>query len=186
MATAQQIIALLSSHVQGDQEQFLSIALQVAAGEARSGRKDTADQLRRLVQAARNEAAHKKLKADDSAIPIARPRGELQTLVSVQYPKLHLSQMVLEAPTSKRLVDILKQQVQRDLLRQHSKVPSSRLLLAGPPGSGKTMTAAVLACELHVPLFTVRLDALITRYLGETATKLRLIFDQPQSLLAHT
>ena len=53
MASAQQIIALLNSHVQGDQEQFLSIALQVAAGEARAGRRDTADQLRRLVQKAR-------------------------------------------------------------------------------------------------------------------------------------
>lgn len=79
MATAQQIIALLNSHAQGDQEQFLSIALQVAAGEARSGRKDTADQLRRLVQAARNEAKPAKA-GDTAAIPIARPKGELQTL----------------------------------------------------------------------------------------------------------
>ena len=179
MATAQQIIALLNSHVQGDQEQFLSIALQVAAGEARSGRKDTADQLRRLVQAARNEAAHRPptKAADAGAIPIARPRGELQTLLSTQYPKLCLSQMVLDKATVKRLTDLLKQQTQRDLLRQHGKVPSSRILLAGPAGSGKTMTAAAIAGELHVPLFSVRLDALITRYLGETASKLRLIFD---------
>jgi SpoVK/Ycf46/Vps4 family AAA+-type ATPase len=179
MATAQQIIALLNSHVQGDQEQFLSIALQVAAGEARSGRKDTADQLRRLVQAARNAASRKApSKASDSAaIPIARPRGELQTLLSTQYPKLRLSQMVLDKATVRRLQDFLKQQTQRDLLRQHGKVPSSRILLAGPPGSGKTMTAAAIAGELHLPLFSVRLDALITRYLGETAAKLRLIFD---------
>jgi SpoVK/Ycf46/Vps4 family AAA+-type ATPase len=177
MATAQQIIALLSSHVQGDQEQFLSIALQVAAGEARSGRKDTADQLRRLVQAARNEARQVSAKPVDGAIPIARPKGELQTLLSVQYPKLRLAQMVLEPSTVKRLNDLLQQQAQRDLLRQHNKVPSSRILLAGPPGSGKTMTAAALAGELHLPLFSIRLDALMTRYLGETQSKLRLIFD---------
>ncbi len=179
MASAQQIIALLNSHVQGDQEQFLSIALQVAAGEARSGRKDTADQLRRLVQAARNEARQAQLgpKPDNGTIPIARPRGELQTLLSVQYPKLRLSQMVLDDATVKCLNDLLQQQAQRDLLRAHGKVPSSRLLLAGPPGSGKTMTAAAIAGELHLPLFSVRLDALITRYLGETASKLRLIFD---------
>ena len=179
MATAQQIIALLNSHVHGDQEQFLSIALQVAAGEARSGRKDTADQLRRLVQAARNEAVHRTAAkpSEVAAIPIARPRGELQTLLSTQYPKTRLSQMVLDKATVKRLTDLLEQQTQRELLRQHGKVPSSRILLAGPPGSGKTMTAAALAGELHLPLFTVRLDALITRFLGETATKLRLIFD---------
>jgi SpoVK/Ycf46/Vps4 family AAA+-type ATPase len=183
MATAQQIIALLNSHVRGDQEQFLSIALQVAAGEARSGRKDTADQLRRLVQVARNEArqAPAVAKSEHGAIPIARPRGELQPLLSVHYPKLRLAQMVLDTTTVKRLEDLLQQQAKRDLLRAHGKLPSSRLLLAGPPGSGKTMTAAALAGELHLPLFSVRLDALITRYLGETAAKLRMIFDHVTS-----
>lgn len=177
MATAQQIIALLNSHVQGDQEQVLSIALQVAAGEARSGRKDTAEQLRMLVQAARNASSRQRHAGETGAIPIGRPKGELQTLLSVQYPKLRLDQMVLEAGTVERLRDVLDQQAQRERLRSFGKVPSSRLLLAGPPGSGKTMTAAALAGELHVPLFSVRLDALITRYLGETAGKLRLIFD---------
>ena len=55
--TANKLIALLNSHVQGDQEQFLSIALQVAAGEARSGRQKTANELRRLVQVARYKFA---------------------------------------------------------------------------------------------------------------------------------
>src|SRR5262245_51803296 len=142
MATAQQIIALLNSHVQGDQEQFLSIALQVAAGEARSGRKEAAEQLRRLVQAARGSASDSTNRG--AAIPIARPRGELQTLLSVEYPKVRLVDMVLGNRTAGRLRDIIKQQTQRDLLREHGKAPSSKLLLAGPPGSGKTMTAAAL------------------------------------------
>ncbi|MFM9850377.1 MAG: AAA family ATPase [Hyphomicrobiaceae bacterium] len=180
MATAQQIIALLNSHVQGDQEQFLSIALQVAAGEARSGRKETAEQLRRLVQVARGSAPTPAGRTADrgSAIPIARPRGELQALLSVEYPKVRLADMVLAKKTIARLQHIIRQQTQRDLLRQHGKAPSSKLLLAGPPGSGKTMTAAALAGELHQPLFSVRFDALITRFLGDTAAKLRLIFDQ--------
>ena len=75
MATAQQIIALLNSHVRGGQEQVLSIALQVAAGEARSGRKETAEQLRKLVQAARNAQSRQKPAGDTAAIPIARPKG---------------------------------------------------------------------------------------------------------------
>lgn len=177
MATAQQIIALLSSHVQGDQEKVLAIALQVAAGEARSGRKDTAEQLRKLVQVARSATSRQAPASDTTAIPIARPKGELQTLLSVQYPKLRLEQMALDKLTVKRLTEVLSQQGQRERLRSFGKTPSTRLLLAGPPGSGKTMTAAALAGELHLPLFTVRLDALITRYLGETAAKLRLIFN---------
>ncbi|WP_328855831.1 ATP-binding protein [Microbispora hainanensis] len=52
-----------------------------------------------------------------------------------------------------------------------------RLLLVGPPGTGKSMTAAVLAHELSLPLFTIRLDGLISRFMGETSAKLRVIFD---------
>jgi SpoVK/Ycf46/Vps4 family AAA+-type ATPase len=52
------------------------------------------------------------------------------------------------------------------------------MLLVGPPGTGKTMTASALAGELHLPLFTVRLEALFSRFFGETAAKLRLLFDQ--------
>ncbi len=56
-----------------------------------------------------------------------------------------------------------------------------KLLLVGPPGTGKTMTAAALAGDLGLPLFSVQLDGLITKYMGETAAKLRLVFDAVQS-----
>ena len=59
--------------------------------------------------------------------------------------------------------------------------PAHRILLEGPPGTGKTMTAAVLAHELDLPLLTIRLDALLSKYLGETASKLRILFDSAAS-----
>jgi SpoVK/Ycf46/Vps4 family AAA+-type ATPase len=46
------------------------------------------------------------------------------------------------------------------------------------------MTASALAGELGLPLFTIQLDGLITKYLGETASKLRLIFDAIQETRA--
>jgi hypothetical protein len=52
-----------------------------------------------------------------------------------------------------------------------------KLLMIGPPGSGKKMTAAALAGELKLPLLGVRLDGLITKFMGETAAKLRQLFD---------
>ncbi|WP_293034651.1 hypothetical protein [Paraburkholderia sp.] len=45
--SAKQVLALLSSHVDGDEDQLLSIALQIAAQEARQGRQDEADKLKR-------------------------------------------------------------------------------------------------------------------------------------------
>ena len=148
MATAQQIIALLNSHVQGDQEQFL-IALQVAAGEARSGRKDTADQLRRLVQAARNEAAAHWVRPSDGCRrnPDCPATRRTPDATVGPYPKLRLSQMVLDDATVKCLNDLLSNSATR-LLRQHGEgAESSRTVARRASGSGKTMTAAAIAEE---------------------------------------
>ena len=176
MASAKQIVALLSSHVQGDEEQFLSIALQVAAAEARQGRGDTADELKRLVQKARDR--RRSAGTGQAAIPLARPKGELAGLLEAGYPQTKLGDMVLDGETRKRLQRLLKQQNGRAKLRDHGQRPAAHLLLVGPPGTGKTMTASAMAGELGLPLFTLRLDSVFTRYLGETASKLRLVFDQ--------
>lgn len=183
MATARQIISLLSSHVQGEHEQVLAIALQVAASEAQRGRQEIAAELRRLVEKARQPANSNTLIAtarggSAAAIPIARPKGELQGLLSASFPKVRLSDLVATESITRSLQGIVDEQKRRDRLRAFGQAPSCRMLLVGPPGSGKTFTAAALAGELHLPLMTIRLDSVITRYMGETAAKLRLIFDQ--------
>lgn len=175
--SAKQLIALLNSHVAGDEDQFLSIALQVAAQEARQGNTADAEKLKRLVQRARERAANVPNKGQ-SVIPLARPRGELQELVESAFPKTRLDNMVLSESVRQRLNRVVREQSERAVLRDHGQVPATHLLLVGPPGTGKTMTAAALAGELRLPLMTVRLDALFSRFLGETAGKLRLLFDQ--------
>lgn len=60
---------------------------------------------------------------------------------------------------------------------EHGLSPRRKVLLVGPPGTGKTLTASALAGELGIPLFQVRFDALITKFMGETAARLRQIFD---------
>jgi SpoVK/Ycf46/Vps4 family AAA+-type ATPase len=72
---------------------------------------------------------------------------------------------------------VLHEQRQRDLLESRGFAPLHRLLLTGPAGTGKSMTASALAAELSLPLVTIRIDALISKYTGETSTKLRVVFD---------
>lgn len=182
MASAKQIVALLNSHIQGDEEQFLSIALQVAAAEARQGHSDTASDLKRLVQKARDRK--RAVEGGQAAIPLARPKGELQGLLEAGYPNTKLADMILSTEMRKRLKRLLKQQNNRAALRDHGQRPVAHLLLVGSPGTGKTMTASAMAGELGLPLFTLRLDSVFTRYLGETAAKLRLVFDQIASMRA--
>lgn len=175
--STKQIVALLQSRLDGDDEQFLSIALQVAAQQARQGNQEDAEALKRLVQTTRERLGSGAPKGQ-AAIPLARPRGELQGLVESSYPKTKLDSMVLVEATRARLDRVVRQQRDRAVLRDHGQIPATHLLLVGPPGTGKTMTASALAGELNLPLFTVRLEALFSRFFGETAGKLRLLFDQ--------
>lgn len=175
--STKQIMALLQSRLDGDDEQFLSIALQFAAQQARQGNTVDADTLKRLVQATR-ERLTTGPRQGQAAIPFARPKAELQGLVESGYPKTKLDNMVLAIDLRARLDRIVRQQRDRGILRNHGQVPTTHILLVGPPGTGKTMTAAALAGELNLPLFTVRLEALFSRFFGETAGKLRLLFDQ--------
>src|SRR4051812_26392771 len=89
------LLALLNSHIEGDEDQFLSIALQLAAQEARQGRVEEAEKLKRLVQKARDQRRTGKPGGGQTPIPLARPRSELQGLVESTYPKVTLAGMIL-------------------------------------------------------------------------------------------
>lgn len=173
MPSGKQLKALIKSHFDGDDSHFYSIAMQIAAREARSGHGKLARELRDLID------QQKKIKppAPNSPIPLAQPKGELSSLLSVSYPNLKLTDMVLSPITRKRLKRLIQEQTSIRLIRSHGLNPRTKVLLIGPPGTGKTMTASVLAGELGLPLLEVRIDSLMTRFMGETAVKLRMIFD---------
>ena len=175
MASAEQLKALLRSHIEGDEGRFLSIAMQVAAHEAKLGHGKLAEELRDMIDAAKSRSQN--LAGAGKLVSLNKPRGELVGLLSVSYPHTRLSEMILDDTVSKKLKRTIKEQRFFAKLKEHGLSPRRKLLFVGPPGTGKTMTAAALAGELGVPLFLVRLDALITKYMGETAAKLRQVFD---------
>lgn len=174
MSNTKQILSMLQSRAEGDEDQFLAIALQVAAGEARQGRRDSAEQIRAAVEALRQSKSDR----PTVHVALARPRGQLEGLLDLREPMLRLCDVVLSKRLRDRLDRVVLQQDRRTWLREGNRVPSRRLLFAGPPGSGKTMTAEALAGQLRLPFLVVRLEALITRYMGETSAKLRLVFDE--------
>jgi SpoVK/Ycf46/Vps4 family AAA+-type ATPase len=178
MPTAKQVLALIKSHVQGDSERFYSLALQLAASEARLGHHALANELKKLLDEA--TSAKKPKLVTRGPIPVTRTTGEFAGLMSVEYPATRLSNMILEQALGDRLRKIVHEQRQRAKLSEHGLQPRRKLLLVGPPGSGKTMTAAALAGELGLPLFSILLHGVITKFMGETAAKLKLVFDAMQ------
>lgn len=90
--------------------------------------------------------------------------------------------MVLPKETEMRLGRVILEHRKRNELFLYQLLPRRKLLLIGPPGIGKSMTAQALAGDLHLSLFTVTLEGVISKYMGETAAKLRLIFDAADAM----
>jgi SpoVK/Ycf46/Vps4 family AAA+-type ATPase len=181
MAAADQIKSLIKSFADGDDARFYATAMQIAASEARSGHTALADELKKLID---------KAKAGKNTLGVVKPltingtQKELNDLLELVHPSEKLKEMVLIPELEKALKRVLDEQKKIEILRQNNLFPRKNLLFIGPPGCGKTMSARVLASELGIPLFIIRLDGLISRYMGESISKLRLIFDSMKLLRA--
>jgi len=183
MPSADQLKALIESFAAGDEARFYRAALQLAADEARRGHGKLAKELRQMIDEvrARGNALPSIAKRP---IPIVQPRGDLGELVAASYPDLKLQDMVLTDQLRRSLTRVLSENRGIEKLREHGLSPRRKLLLVGPPGTGKTMTARAVAGDLHLPLYLVRFESMITKFMGETAAKLRLIFEAMRNLRA--
>ncbi|HUT32864.1 MAG TPA: ATP-binding protein [Planctomycetota bacterium] len=93
-------------------------------------------------------------------------------------PQRRLDDLVLPEPVTSACRELIEEHCRADLLRSHNMEPRHRILLAGPPGNGKTSLAEALAAELALPLLVVRYESVIGSYLGETAVRLARLFEQ--------
>jgi len=167
MATAEQIRSLIRSRFSDDSERFYTIALQVAAHEARQGHTALAHDIRDIIDAERKKKGPR---------VISFPKN-LQGLVLTEEPSTPLTAMVTLASIRERLNRVVHEYRQQEKLKSHGLKHRRKILLIGPPGTGKTMSAMVLAKELHLQLHTIQVDRLVTKFMGETSAKLRQIFD---------
>lgn len=170
MARGELMKKLVTSY--GRDETFRAVVEQIIGEEERKGNRVLAGSLRKsldhLGEGARRAApASKLLPFPDEA------RDFIQRVEPRRTPtELHLSQENTEL-----FAGIIREFRQADRLRRHGLDVRSKLLFCGPPGTGKTMCAEVFAGELNLPFFHVRLDSLVSSYLGETATNIRKTFE---------
>jgi SpoVK/Ycf46/Vps4 family AAA+-type ATPase len=176
MAASDQIKSLIKSFGDGDDIRFFASAMQIAAAEARQGHGNFANELKTLIEDARKKRSSVEIE-QGRIVNMPASRREVHELIEVFKPRTGLSDMVLAGTTKKRIVKVIEEQKKWQLLKHHNLDPIRKLLVTGPPGTGKTMTAHVIAGELGIPLFVIRLDGLLSKYMGESIVKLRVIFD---------
>lgn len=164
MATTDQVKQLAKAHLANDDEAFRSCLLQIAASEARRGHSASAREIKALADQRRPAA---------KVFTISNNDG----LFRVTYPKRRMDDLVASDEVKARLGRVVKEYRQRGKLADYGYENRRRILLEGAPGTGKTMTASIIASELQMPLFTIQMDKLITKYMGETSVKLRQIFE---------
>lgn len=168
MATAEQIKSLIRSHFSNDDERFYTLALQLAAHEAQQGHGALAHDIREIVDKSRQKRGNSNL--------LKFPR-DIAAMVRSEKSDLPLSALVVPDYLKERIHRVIHEYRQQDKLKRHGLSNRRKILLSGPPGTGKTMTARILAHELRLPLHTIQVDKLVTKFMGETSAKLRQIFD---------
>lgn len=171
MATIAQVKALIRAHFDSNDEKFKTIVLQISAHEAKVGHTASAREIKDIVQNPKY-LSNSKVVALNNRLDILDQR----------FVKSTLSDLVVSIEVEDKIKRIISEYQKKDLLRKNGLMNRSKILLAGEPGTGKTMTASVIANELSLPLFVIQFDKLITKYMGETSVKLRQVFDQIREL----
>ncbi|MEL1133770.1 ATP-binding protein [Desulfitobacterium sp. THU1] len=167
MATIEQVKALLRANFENDQEKFKTIALQIGAHEAKIGHTASAREIREIVQNPKYSSKNKIAKLNNK-----------NSILEPKSSEAVFSDLVLTEDLQAKIKRIIHEYKKKELLRKNGLKNRSKLLITGEPGTGKTMTASVLATELDLPLYVIQIDKLVTKYMGETSIRLRQVFDQ--------
>lgn len=167
MARSDLLISLVKSGGASPDPRFRS-AVEALIAEERAKRHDVlADQ---LAQALANGS-------NGRPVPSQVASPVVTDLLYESDPDRGLTELILPPVVEHECRALIEEHLRADLLRSYGLAPRHRVLLVGPPGNGKTSVAAALAHDLMVPLITIRYEGLIGSYLGETASRLRKIFE---------
>jgi ATPase family associated with various cellular activities (AAA) len=143
------------------------------------------------VSAAATEAVGRACAIDDTALTTeslqqlfrTQARPDLGSLAQPVQTRFRLDELVLPPEQRRQLSEIV--QATRALTTVHYGWGTARAwnesglsaLFCGPPGTGKTMAAEAIACELNLPMYRIDLSQVVNKYIGETEKNLKRVFD---------
>ncbi len=169
MARSDLLISLVKAGASGDRNEMVSTVEAIIAEERAKQHNVLAERLARALKNNGN-GRHTGFLAME---PSMRARDYLLEVT----PRKRLEELFLPELCERACRELVEEQNRAGLLRSHSLEPRHRVLLVGPPGNGKTSLAEAIAEAMAVQFFVVRYDAIIGSFLGETASRLRRVFD---------
>ena len=173
MARADLILDLVKAGAQSDQAKFQRTVEALAADERSKSHAILADRL--LAQLRTNDNGRYTTPTPRSAKSLSGP------VVAELIPRRRLEDLILPIGVTEIIHDLIEEQHRADLLRAHNLEPRNRVLIAGPPGNGKTSLAEAVADALNAPLVLARYEGIIGSYLGETAQRIDQVFEYARS-----
>jgi hypothetical protein len=174
MARSDLLVALVRAGARGDRHLAKTSAEALIADERAKQHHVLADRLAGALRTNFNDSHTSTALAAQE--PVSRGPSTRDLFVD-RVPRRRLSDLLLPSVTRAVCEDLIEEQRRADVLRAHGLEPRNRILLAGPPGNGKTSLAEAIAEALSIPLLAVRYESVIGSFLGETASRLRRVFD---------
>ncbi|WP_435307445.1 AAA family ATPase [Sebaldella termitidis] len=173
MARADLLKKLFSSFKQDDKDLFYKVAIEIIEDEQKKNHGILANDLKKILN------GNYQFKKNMSNFIVDTPKDDSKdaSLVEIHYPDKYFSDLVTTNEKIEQLEEIIREFNNWDVLTSNGVFPTRRILFYGPPGCGKTLAANALASEIGIPMIYVRFDALISSYLGETASNIRKVFD---------
>lgn len=175
MANAEQLKILFRAFAEKRDAAFLKAADAIIAEELAANHHALANELRKALEKqsapSRPQAVYRSL----NTMPKDRRNGE--SLIALEYSRVSEDHIVLDEAPKRKIQRLLEEHRKRNHLAHFGYRAKNKLLFWGPPGCGKTFAAHFVAHELGLPIGIIRLNAVISSFLGDTASHIQRIFD---------